>query len=85
VYIPFTCCLVLGRVGFLLPMVMVEPGFFCLTFVFGQGVGGCSVGYSTKLGCEMETRSIVDGVCDVPPLSKDSQSKPRSLRGVISK
>jgi hypothetical protein len=43
-------------------MVMVEPGFFCLAFVSGQGMGGCSVGYSTKLGGEMEARSDVGGV-----------------------
>jgi hypothetical protein len=50
-------------------MVMVEPGFFCLAFVSGQGMGGCSVGYSTKLGGEMEAHSDVGGVVfDVVPV-----------------
>jgi hypothetical protein len=53
VYI-FLCCLDLGRVGVLLLVALLLPGFFCFTFVSGYGLGGCSVAYSIKFGGVME-------------------------------
>jgi hypothetical protein len=53
VYI-FLCCLDLGRVGVLLLVPLLLPGFFCFTFVSGYGLGGCSVAYSIKFGGVME-------------------------------
>jgi hypothetical protein len=45
VYISSTYGLILGRVGFVLPLAMVPPGSFCFVSFSGHGVG-----FSTKLG-----------------------------------
>jgi hypothetical protein len=46
-------CLDLGRVEFLSPVMLLSPECFCLTSVPGLGEGGCSFGYSFKLGGDM--------------------------------